>query len=135
MNILKNIHNESDLAQYMNTPGQISNASSFLDYFFSLPETTAVSRADLVQASGIERTYCYQILNGRRAPGRDKIISLCLAARLSLKKTQRALESAGMAPLYSRSRRDAILIYSVNHHLSTINTNELLDHFGEALLQ
>lgn len=130
-NILENIHNEHELKAYMEKPGHLSPASSFLCYFQNLPEVQTMDEAELIRKSGIERTYGYQILNGRRAPGRDKIIALCLAAGVALKETQRSLEAAGLAPLYSRSRRDAVLIYCVNRHFSVIETSEVLERFGE----
>lgn len=132
--ILNSVHSKSDLEDYLRAPGHMAGAGSFAEYYGGLPQVQAAKRADLVQSSGIERTYCYQILSGRKTPGRDKILALCLAAGLPLKETQRALEIAGEAALYSRNRRDAILIYSINHHFTRMQADELLEHFEERSL-
>lgn len=107
---------------------------SFADYYTALPAVRALSPRTLIARSGIERTYFYQLVNGRRRPGRDKIITLCLAARLDLTATQRGLEIAQAGVLYPKNRRDAILIFAVRNHLNALEVNDLLDQFGETLL-
>lgn len=107
---------------------------SFADYYAALPAVRALSPRTLIARSGIERTYFYQLVNGRRRPGRDKIIALCLAARLDLTATQRGLEIAQAGVLYPKNRRDAILIFAVRNHLNALEANDLLDQFDEALL-
>lgn len=107
---------------------------SFADYYTALPAVRALSPRTLIARSGIERTYFYQLVNGRRRPGRDKIIALCLAARLDLTATQRGLEIAQAGVLYPKNRRDAILIFAVRNHLNALEANDLLDQFGETLL-
>ena len=90
---------------------------------------------ELVRSSGIERTYCYQILNGRKKrPGRDKILRLCLSADLNIEETNHALAVSREATLFPKVRRDAILSYAICHHYSVNETMELLDTFHEDLL-
>ena len=84
--------------------------------------------------SGIARTYYYQILDGTRHPGRDKVIILCLAAELSLDQTQKGLILAGHNPLYARSKRDAVLIYAIRKKMTLVAANDLLDQFDEQML-
>lgn len=103
----------------------------FPDYFLSLPEVQKLNNRDLIMRSGIERTYFYQIINGTRQPGRDKVLLLALAAKLTLKETQRALELCNLGVLYPRRRRDAIISFAINHHLSVADTQELLLNFNE----
>lgn len=124
--VLRDIDSEKELNQYLTTPGNMNPAESFAEYFNSLEKVQAIAPADLYKSAGIERTYGAHILSGSKAPGRDKIIRLCLAAGLSADETKRALESAGEAPLYSRSKRDAILSYAIKKHLSTMDTDDLL---------
>ena len=90
--------------------------------------------SDLIKKSKIERTYCYQILNGRKKPGRDKLIAIALALNLSLEETQRMLEISKEGVLYAKSKRDSIIIFALNHQYSLIDSNELLLSYGEAEL-
>lgn len=56
-----------------------------------LMHARGVTASKLISAAQIQRNYGYQILDGRRSPSRDKVISLCLALKLELPETQRAL--------------------------------------------
>ncbi len=133
--ILKNIHSEPDLNEYLGSEGTISPYTSFSDYFLSLPEVSEMPRTELIRKSGLERTYAYQILNGtREKPGRDKILRLCLAAGLGADQVRKALEAGKEAPLYPRNRRDAILIFAVNKKCGVDDAQMLLDSFGEKLI-
>lgn len=133
MNILNEADSESGLKDYLSDPAVLSS-HSFSDYFNTLPEVLKIGKAELSRRSGIERTYCYQILNGRRAPGRDKVTLLALSAGLDLPITQRCLEMAGLPALYSRDRRDAIIIWCIHHRLNVLQTNDTLVKFGETPL-
>ncbi len=126
------IEHEEELEKYLNDSEYIVPYESFTDYYMSLEKVKSAETSRLVHDSGIERGYCYQILNGtRKNPSRDKILRLCLAAHLSLKETNRALKAANEAVLYSRNRRDAIIIFSIEQCHSCQDTNILLDQFSE----
>lgn len=135
MNILSSANREKELSEYIDRLEEIPRASSFHSYLLSLLEEKALKKADLVKKSGLERTYCYQLLNGTRRPGRDNAILLCIAAGLNLTETQRALEISNLGILYAKNRRDAILIFCINKCLSVADTEELLDRFGEKTLR
>ena len=131
----RDLHTELELENACEHSEQFYSAEPFYTFFRSLDKVKKLPRIELVKRSGIERTYCYQILNGRkRRPGRDKIIRLCLSAGLSIEETNRALCLSGEAVLFPRIRRDAILVYTVSHHYSVNETMELLDRLGEEVL-
>lgn len=48
----------------------------------------------------MEKSYFYQILKGRRAPGLDFLIKLAFVLKLNLDETQRLLKIANRQPLY-----------------------------------
>lgn len=133
LHTLTNLTSSGSLEHYVSDPDHFTQMR-FTDYYNSLPEVKERKYTDLIRESGIERTYFYQIMNGRRQPGRDKIILLSLAAGLSLKEVQRALEITGLGILYSRNRRDAILIFAFTKGLGVSDAQELLSHFGEEVL-
>ena len=116
-------------------------SSDFLFHLLRLSGTDTPSckrdhaiAAELIAASQIQRNYGYQILNGTRKPSRDKVLALCLALRLNLPDTGRALTLAQLGQLYPKKRRDSILIFSLNKRLSVLQTNELLLEMKEELL-
>lgn len=132
--ILEKTCGRKGLESYLDSlPGE-SVGTDFMDYFLSLPGPKALKGGDLVRKSGIERSYLYQILKGRRIPSREKILRLCIGAGLTLEETQRVLELGKSGILYPRNRRDAILIFAIRSGLDAMETDDLLDQFGEAPL-
>ena len=85
-----------------------------------------LSKAEVIRASNIDRTYGYQIFDGRKSPSRDKLIMLCFGIGLTLEETQRLLNIAGLRELYPRDSRDAIISFAILHHMNLIDANEIL---------
>lgn len=98
-----------------------------LDYFLQLLNTKQITKSDVIKKSGLERTYAYHILSGKKKFNREKIIILSLAANLPLSEVQNLLKYAKEATLYPRDRRDSVIIYALNNKLSIIQTNEILE--------
>ena len=105
------------------------------EYLKMLLKEKKCKPSELIKKSKIERTYCYQILNGRKKPGRDKLIAIALALNLSLEETQRMLEISKEGVLYAKSKRDSIIIFALNHQYTLIDSNELLSTYGEEELK
>ena len=80
----------------------------------------------LIKNTGIERTYGHQLVNGTRKPSRDKVLQFALAMELEPEKAQHLLRIADKSELYPRIKRDAVIIYALNNHLSFQKTQELL---------
>ncbi|MCR4839261.1 MAG: hypothetical protein K5897_10080 [Eubacterium sp.] len=132
--ILSNINDEKKMEQFLSHPKVKDSFTSFVPYFRSLPTVQAFTDSELIQRSGIEKSYYYQIMKETRSPGRDKILRLTIAAGLTLRETTRALELGGMAPLYPKNRRDIIITVAINQKASVMDTNLLLDQYGEELI-
>ena len=129
--ILEKIDSSRDMEEYLEIPAVADSFQNFPDYFRSLEAVQVMDTSDLIQSSGLERSYYYQVMKGKRNPGRDKVLRLCLAAGLSLRETTRALELSGNAVLYPRRRRDIILTVAVNLMADVDDTNLLLYKYGE----
>ena len=71
-------------------------------------------------------TYAQQIFNSTRKAGRNKIITLSVAMNIDLDEANRALLLNGDNILYSKNKRDAMLIYCINTNTSVLKTNYLL---------
>jgi transcriptional regulator with XRE-family HTH domain len=133
--ILSKISSPEEMDQYMEIPKVKGNFKNFAEYFRSLPAAHSMDSAELIRRSGLERSYFYQVMKGKRNPGRDKVLRLCLGAGLSLKETTRALELSGNAVLYPRKRRDIILTLAINQKAGVDDTNLLLFKYGEDPLE
>ena len=132
--ILESTHTTVDLSDYLEKMEQRTPYQIFPDYFLSLDAVKRYTNPEIVQLSGIERSYYYQIIDKRRHPGRDKVISLALGCGIGLEDTNRCLKFAGLAPLYPRNRRDAILIFAIEEDLTVLEANDLLFQFKQETL-
>ena len=93
---------------------------------YRLMDKKRTKPTDLISQSGIERSYFYHILSGKKLPSRNILLRLCLCLRASLTDTNQILKYGGQATLYARNHRDALLIFAINHSLGMAGANELL---------
>lgn len=114
------------------------------DAFFSSKDAAAMlnqlfkkcglSKAALAKRSGMSDIYLHQIFSGRRNPSRSRLLCLCIGLGASLEETQELLKLCGLAQLYPKLRRDAIIIYGLTHRLSLFSINDSLFSSDEETL-
>lgn len=68
---------------------------SLSDYLNRLIQEKNQDLPSLIRKSGLDRTYCYQIFDGRKRPSRDKVLALCFAMNLSFTEVQQLLKATG----------------------------------------
>jgi hypothetical protein len=107
---------------------------SLSDYLNQLLEEKRLKRPEVVRMANLNETFGYQIFTGARNPSRNKVLQIAFAMALSLRETNRALEAAGVSILYSKDRRDAIIIFCLDRGCSLQKVNEELYRFGEETL-
>ena len=107
---------------------------SFVDYINEIMLEKNLEKSDIIRDAQIPRTYAYQIFQGSKQAGRDKILQLSIAMKLNLEETNRLLTVAHHNHLYAKQQRDAILIFGISKQYSLIQINELLDEFHHELL-
>ncbi len=90
-----------------------------------------LKRADVIREANLNSTFGYQIFTGQRQASRNKVLQLAFAMHLSLLETNRLLQAAKVNELYCKNRRDAIMIFCLDHGCSLQETNEELYRFGE----
>lgn len=94
-----------------------------------------VKKRQLFMDANIHETYGYELLNGKRYPSRDVLLSLFLSLHLSVDEVNRFFRTHGFAQLYARNKFDAAVIYSLYHGWSVMQCNELLYENGLPLLR
>lgn len=112
--------NDNDLGQ-RDLPGMLAD----------LLDAKGLRRIDVVHEAQLNETFGYQIFKGKRKPSRNKVLQLALGMRLNLKETDRLLQAAEVSTLYCKDRRDAIIIYCIEHDATLAETNDSLYEFGE----
>ena len=75
------------------------------------------THADVIRKLNVERSYGYQLLNGKRVPTRIQLIKLCFLLKLTFEETQKLLKAAGKEILYARNVTDAKIMYSIEHNI------------------
>ena len=97
-----------------------TNFGEFLDddirvFFDELFEKTGLRKSDVIRKTNISRTYGYQIMEGRRLGKRDYYLGIAIAMTLDLKLTQRMLAVTRSGALHPLIKRDAAVIFAINH--------------------
>lgn len=107
----------------------------FHDYLTFLFSQQALSKSAIIKKSTLDRTYAYQIFDGTKMPGRDKVLALSLSMALPLEETDRLLKLANQGTLYPKVKRDAVIIYAIAHHYDVLQTNEMLYEHGMEIIR
>lgn len=125
LKILENCSMETAISLGIQTDD--AEGLTFCNYLAACQNHHGIELAEIAQSAQIHRTYIYQIADGRRNPGRDKVIAISLAGGFSLDETQRLLKLSGNGSLYPKTSRDAILIKALYQHLSVMDVNLILE--------
>lgn len=100
------------------------------DYLNELLRVHEAEVSDVVRRAGLTN-YAYQIFDGRKKAGRDKLLQLAFGFPLTLEETQRLLRCGGHSELYVKNRREAYLMYALGKGFDLQKVNELLYENGE----
>lgn len=134
-NLLANTHSSKELSKYLKQYTLPDSEMSFHQAFQALLNKYGLEKSEVIRRSNLDRTYAYQILNGKKIPGRDKVLALSIAAGLSEKEVRRLLEYAGSGILYPRSSRDSVILFGIRKHLGLMDVNEMLMEMGEKIIE
>ena len=107
------------------------NAAHLLNELY---ERKSISKAALARQAGMSEVYLHQVFSGRRNPSRDRLLCLCIGLGATLEETQQMLKLAGYAPLYPRLKRDAMISFSLLHHIPLQHLNDKLFSENEKTL-
>lgn len=135
VDILQNVKSEKDAAKFIQKH-TVGTYSSFQEYFNDYIVRNQLDLSQIKERSGISRNYIYNILNGDRKPGRDKILALCIAAGMTFSEINKGLRIAGEGTLYPKNERDARIVIAVNNRINNIvELNLLLEEAGLDLIK
>ncbi len=105
------------------------------EYLNELLDEKGLTKSEVIEEAALNQTYGYQLFQGeKKKPGRDKLIALALGLRCTLKETQRLLRLAGVSELWCKNRRDAIVIFSIEHGYSRRRCDQELYELNEETL-
>ena len=109
---------------------------TFADYLNHVMASKGIKTADVLKNSGVNRNYGYNIINGIRSnPSSDKVIALCIGARMNLQEMQSALDIAGKGRLLYFDERDVRIAAAVNSDIyKVVEINMILSEHNLRLI-
>lgn len=133
--ILQRVGSDAEIEKYVkeHTTGQYD---SFSDYINDYIATHDLEVSDIITRSNISKNYIYNIINGKRNPGRDKVIALCIGAGMNVREINRGLKIANLGVLYAKDERDARITIAVNKGIrNVIDINIILENQNLEILE
>lgn len=107
---------------------------SFAEVLQDFASEKGLSQAEIARRSGLSYNHVYYLFRGDRGVSRDKALALAFALGLTVRETGRLLQAAGVSGLYAKDRRDAILIFCLDHNYTFSQVEEELFRFNETTL-
>lgn len=124
-----------NLKEFLDLHKNDINMTSFSNALYSFINAKEMKNTEFFTASGLNESYGYQLLNGKRQPSRDKVLQSSFGLSLTVADTNSLLRLAEKSELYVRNKRDAIILYALNTSLTLLETNLLLDGENEKIIQ
>ncbi len=132
--LLRELNNMDDKPEsfqaFVERHADAQDFNSLADYLnFFISKHPELHIADVIKRSNTDKNYSYQIFNGRKQhPDKYKLIPLCIAMKMTVRETDKALFLAGQPALAPTETLDAALIVCINHeYLDMIAVNEFLE--------
>ena len=116
----------SSLEAFMRENMQNLTAKNVPEFLNDMLIKYDMEKSDVVRRSGLSGTYAYQIFDGKKSAGREKLIQLAFAFPLSLEETQKLLRFGGHSELYVKKKREAFIMYALGKGYNISQVNELL---------
>lgn len=108
--------------------------STLSEYLNELIKVKNLKKAEVILASGLERTYAYQIFSGKKTPARDKLLALAIGMKLTFDEVQHLFKVNGYAQLYPKNKRDNIIIFALYKGQSMMELNANLLTMNEEII-
>ena len=133
-NLQQELMNAPDLNQLLSQNQKQFVKPNVAEWLNRLFERKNISKASLAKQAGMSEIYLHQIFAGRRNPSRNRLLCLCFGLDASVEETQELLKLCGMAQLYPKLKRDAIIYYGLLHGLPLFEINDKLFDEDEEIL-
>jgi hypothetical protein len=129
--LLSEIKQSTEIKTFLSENNADIENLSLTEYLNILLEKKQVSRSEAIKKAELNYTYGYQMINGTRKPTKDKLLQLCFGLGATPDEANRVLLIADAGGLYSKNRRDCIIIFALEKGLSLTQANEMLCELGE----
>ena len=115
-----------DLDRFLSENQDSFRSGSTHELLNALFQKRSISKAALAKQSGMSEVYLHQVFSGRRNPSRSRLLCLCFGLNATLEETQELLKQCGLAQLYPKNKRDAIILYGILNGMDLFAVNDKL---------
>ena len=130
--LLKELKRQScSLPDYLSNHKDTFVNEDIKDFWENIIESKNYSKSNIINKADFSYCYFYEVINGRKAPTKEKVVRLALAMKMTIDECQQALKVSGRSALPPKNRRDSILIYAIEQQMTVIQCNNLLVDTGE----
>lgn len=120
------VRNAKDIGAFLKENAPYLQKKTLYEHLNMLLMQKNLRVSDVVEPSGIEKPYVYQIFSGKKKPSRDKLIAIAFGMGLSVDETDTLLKVAHYKELYVKDKRDLIIKFCILQGFDINGTNELL---------
>lgn len=104
-----------------NADSLLTGHRTFSAYMHEMLKKYGKTQQEVFLQADLPERFGYKLISEEKhTKQRDYILRICYATGMDLAETQRALTLYGMAQLYPRFPRDAVLIIAFNQHKGTV---------------
>ena len=125
-NLRQELMEAANLDQFLSENQENFNSGNVCDLLNQIFQKRKLSKAALAKQSGMSEVYLHQVFSGRRNPSRSRLLCLCFGLNATLEETQELLKQCGLAQLYPKNKRDAIILYGILNGMDLFALNDKL---------
>ena len=125
-NLQQELMTAPDLDRFLSENQDNFLSGNILELLNALFQKRNISKAALAKQSGMSEVYLHQVFSGRRNPSRSRLLCLCFGLNATLEETQELLKQCGLAQLYPKNKRDAIILYGILNGMDLFAVNDKL---------
>ena len=125
-NLQQELMTAPDLDRFLSENQDNFLSGNILELLNALFQKRNISKAALAKQSGMSEVYLHQVFSGRRNPSRSRLLCLCFGLNATLEETQELLKQCGLAQLYPKNKRDAIVLYGILNGMDLYAVNDKL---------
>ena len=122
------LKNAKDINSFLQENESYITNPTLQEYLKKLLLLKRLKRQDVIKNAQLDSNYINQLFSGIKTKlGRNQTLSLAFGFGLNNEETARLLKIAGVGALYSKNKRDAVIIHSLENGKSITQTNETLN--------
>lgn len=116
----------ADLSRFLSENRENFSSGDLCALLNRLFQKHGLSKVELAKRAGMSEVYLHQVFSGRRNPSRSRLLCLCFGLNATVEETQELLKQSGLAQLYPKNKRDAIILYGIANGMSLFAVNDRL---------